>query len=36
VHRARLLPDAMDAEMRHDRLTLAAHDVGAEVRRLAR
>jgi hypothetical protein len=38
VHRARLLPDAMDAEMRHDpdRLALAAHDVGAEVRGLAR
>ena len=38
VHRARLLPDAMDAEMRHDpgRLALAVHDVGAEVRRLAR
>jgi hypothetical protein len=38
VHRARLLPDAMDAEMRHDpdRLALAVHDVGTGVRRLAR
>lgn len=37
VHRARLLPDAMDAEMRHDPdwLALAVHDVGAEVPRLA-
>jgi uncharacterized cofD-like protein len=38
VHRARLLPDAMDAEMRHDpdRLALAVRDVGAAVRSLAR
>jgi uncharacterized cofD-like protein len=37
VHQARLLPDAMDAELRHDpeRLALAVHDVVAEVRRLA-
>ena len=38
VHRARLLPDAMNAEMRHDpdRLASAMHDVVTEVRRLAR
>jgi uncharacterized cofD-like protein len=38
VRQARLLPDAMDAELRHDpdRLALAVHEVGAEVRRLAR
>jgi hypothetical protein len=38
VHQARLLPDAIDAEVRHDpdRLALAVHDVGAEVGRLAR
>jgi hypothetical protein len=38
VHRARRLPDAMDAEMRHDPdwLALAVHDVGVEVWRLAR
>jgi uncharacterized cofD-like protein len=36
VHQARLLPDAMGAEVRHDpdRLAVAVHDV-AEVRRLA-
>jgi uncharacterized cofD-like protein len=36
VHQARLLPDAMGAELRHDpdRLAVAVHDV-AEVRRLA-
>jgi uncharacterized cofD-like protein len=34
IHQARLLPDTMDAEMRHDpdRLALAVHDLGAEVR----
>jgi 2-phospho-L-lactate transferase/gluconeogenesis factor (CofD/UPF0052 family) len=38
VHQARLLPDAMGAEVRHDpdRLASAVHDVGAEVGRLAR
>lgn len=38
VHRGSLLPDAMDAELRHDpdRLALAVHDLGADVRRLAR
>jgi len=38
VHQARLLPDAMDAEVRHDpdRLALAVNDVGAEVRGGAR
>jgi hypothetical protein len=36
VHQARLLPDTIDAEMRHDpdRLALAVHELGAEVRRL--
>jgi uncharacterized cofD-like protein len=38
VHQTRLLPDAMDAEVRHDpaRLALAVHDVCTEVQRLAR
>ncbi len=38
VHQARLLPDAMHAEIRHDpeRLALGVHAVVAEVRRLAR
>jgi uncharacterized cofD-like protein len=38
VHQARLVPDAMDAEVRHDpdRLALAVHDVGAEVQGLTR
>lgn len=37
VHQAHLLPDTVDAEMRHDpdRLALAVHELGAEVRRLA-
>jgi uncharacterized cofD-like protein len=37
VHLAHLLPDTIDAEMRHDadRLALAVHDLGAAPRRLA-
>jgi uncharacterized cofD-like protein len=37
IHRAHLLPDEIDAQMRHDpdRLALAVHDLGAELRRLA-
>jgi hypothetical protein len=38
MHQARLLPDAMDAQVRHDpdRLALAVHDVCAEVQGLTR